>query len=99
MLNNTIIASLQKYFSSQPVKKVWLFGSYSRGEETPSSDVDLLVSFDPSAGVTLFTMGGMYMDLCNLLGKKVDLIEEGTLEDYAKKTAYNDRTLIYERTV
>lgn len=39
------------------------------------------------------------MDLCNLLGKKVDLIEDGTLEDYAKKTAYNDRTLIYERAV
>lgn len=36
----TIIA---EYFKTQPVLKAWLFGSFARGEETPDSDVDILV--------------------------------------------------------
>ena len=31
------------YFKTQPVLKAWLFGSYSRGEQKPWSDVDILV--------------------------------------------------------
>ncbi len=34
------------YFKTQPVVKAWLFGSFARGEETPESDVDILVEFD-----------------------------------------------------
>lgn len=35
------------YFKTQPVVKAWLFGSFARGEETPLSDVDLLVQCKP----------------------------------------------------
>lgn len=97
MLKEKEIDKLRSYFTRQPVEKVWLFGSFARGEERADSDVDLLVAFDPSSNVSLFTMGGMYMDLRKLLGRDVDLIEEGTLEDYAAATAANDKTLIYER--
>lgn len=97
MLTNKTLTSLRHYFAGQPVNKVWLFGSYARGEENANSDIDLLVSFDPSSRVSLFTMGGMYMDLRRMLGKDVDLIEEGTLEDYAVATAERDKRLIYER--
>ena len=41
-----IIPSIQKYFATQPINKAWLFGSYSRGEESEQSDIDILVSFD-----------------------------------------------------
>lgn len=97
MLKEKEINKLRSYFTRQPVEKVWLFGSFARGEERADSDVDLLVTFDPSSNVSLFTMGGMYMDLRKLLGRDVDLIEDGTLEDYAAATAANDKTLIYER--
>ena len=33
-------------FKTQPVLKAWFFGSYSRGEERPDSDVDILVKLD-----------------------------------------------------
>lgn len=97
MLGRQTIDKLQKYFDKQPINKVWLFGSYARGEEKADSDVDLLVAFAPNSKVSLFTMGGIYMDLRRLLGKEVDLIEEGTLEDYAAITANRDKKLIYER--
>lgn len=97
MLSDKVIQSLRQYFTSQPVSKVWIFASFARDEENNSSDVDLLVSFDHNSKVTLFTMGGMYMDLRQLLGREIDLIEEGTLEDYAAATAEKDKRLIYER--
>ena len=37
-----IIPKLRRYFATQPIERVWLFGSFSRGEETETSDVDLL---------------------------------------------------------
>jgi predicted nucleotidyltransferase len=86
------------YFKTQPVLKAWLFGSYARGEETPLSDVDILVRFDDKANVSLFTMGGMYMDLKEILGREVDLVEEDTLLPFAVDSANNDKKLIYERT-
>lgn len=46
MRNPVIIDLLRKYFSTQPVLKAWLFGSFSRGEETQDSDVDIIVSLD-----------------------------------------------------
>ena len=100
MTDNTrrMIPKIQAYLATKPVKKAWLFGSCSRGEETFDSDVDLLVSYMPDAKVTLFTMGGMYMDLKELLNREIDLVEEGTLLPYAKATADKDKTLIYERT-
>lgn len=40
---------------------------------------------------------GMLMDLQELLGRNVDLIEEGSLRPYAAETATRDNKLIYER--
>ena len=86
------------YFETQPVLKAWIFGSFARGEETPKSDVDILIVPDRSGKpFTLFTMGGMYMDLKELLGREVDLVEEGSLRPYAAASANRDKKLIYER--
>ena len=89
---------IAEYFKTQPVLKAWLFGSYARGEQTPRSDVDILFVPDRSEKpFTLFTYGGMYMDLKELLGKEVDLIEDGSLRPYAVESANRDKILIYER--
>lgn len=39
---------IRQYFQEKPVKRVYLFGSYSRGEEDEKSDIDLLVTYDDS---------------------------------------------------
>ena len=89
---------IAEYFKTQPVLKAWLFGSFARGEETPQSDVDILFVPDYSGKpFTLFTHGGMLMDLQELLGREVDLVVEGTLRPYAAETANRDKILIYER--
>lgn len=63
-----------------------LFGSTARGEAGLDADVDLLASFDDSRLISLLDMAGMELDLSEILGCKVDLIEEGTLKPRMRKT-------------
>ena len=94
---SSIIPAIQGYLATQPVTKAWLFGSYSRGEETVGSDVDILVTFDKEAKISLFKYANIICQLEKLLNRKVDLVEEGTLLPFAQKTANEDKILIYER--
>lgn len=99
MTSNTqtnIIPVLTSYFSKQPVNKVWLFGSFARGEETEDSDVDMLVQLDYSQkiGMRFF---GMIEDLKEMLGRNVDLVSEKYLMSFAQESANRDKILVYER--
>ena len=89
--------TIADYFKTQPIVKAWLFGSFARGEETPLSDVDLLVQYD-DGGISLLKHCAMINDLEELLDRPVDLIEDGTLLQFAIESANRDKKLIYERT-
>ena len=78
MNKDTIIKLIADYFKTQPVLKAYLFGSFSRGEETESSDIDILIVLDESQHIGL-KFFGMYEDLKDLLGRKVDLVTERSL--------------------
>lgn len=93
-----IIPKLRDYFKKQPVVRAWIFGSFSRGEETATSDVDILVDFDKDARIGLFKFAGIYGDLKELLGREVDLVKNGTLKPFAEETVNHDKILIYERS-
>ena len=94
-----MIQLIAEYFKTQPVLKAWLFGSYARGEQHPNSDVDILVVFDQETGkgVSLLKHIGIALDLEDLLGKKVDLITDGTLLPFVRESVERDKVLIYER--
>jgi len=99
MSTDVMTQKIAEYFKTQPVLKAWLFGSYSRGEERSDSDVDILFVPDMSQKFSLFTLGGMYMDLKDILQREVDLIPEDSLLPFAKQSAERDKKLIYERSV
>ena len=84
------------YFKTQPVLKAWLFGSFARGEETPLSDVDLLVQYEGD-GISLLKHAAMLNELERLLDRTVDLVEDGTLRPRIGDSVYQERKLIYER--
>jgi predicted nucleotidyltransferase len=60
-----------------------VFGSFSRGEVQPDSDLDLLVRYQQT--VSLFDVGGLKCELEKLLGIKVDLISRDYLKPRIKK--------------
>ena len=97
MSTELIKQQIADYFKTQPVLKAWLFGSFARGEETPESDVDILVEYDKDARISLLTISHMMGELEKSTGRKVDLIEEGCLLPFAVESANRDKQLIYER--
>ena len=92
-----IINSLKDFFSSLPVEKAWVFGSYARGEETSESDIDILVRYSKGTCLGLFGIAELIEKLEKLLGKKVDLVEEDTLYPRVAKMVNAEKIQIYER--
>ena len=96
MSKETITKLIADYFKTQPVLKAWLFGSFSRGEETDTSDIDILIVLDDNQHVGL-KFFGMYEDLKELLGRNVDLVTDRSLAPFARESVDRDKILIYER--
>ena len=96
MSTKAMIQLIADYFKTQPVLKAWIFGSFSRGEQTPDSDIDILVVLDENqhVGMKFF---GMYEDLKALLGRNVDLVTDRSLAPFARESVDRDKILIYER--
>ena len=97
MSTKAMTKTIADYFKTQPVSRAWLFGSFARGEETPDSDIDILVEYDKDAKITLLTISHMMGELEKNLGRRVDLVEDGCLLPFAVESANRDKKLIYER--
>ena len=89
--------TIRQDFATQPIKKAWLFGSCSRGEETADSDIDILVEYSDSDSISLITISRIITSLSKKLNRKIDLVEEGCLLPFAKMSVEKDKQLIYER--
>lgn len=66
------------------VRGFLLFGSYAKGEQTSSSDIDLLVDFQKI--IDMFEMVDLQNYLQDLFGKKVDLGTKNGLKSFIKKS-------------
>lgn len=83
------------------IDKIYLFGSYARGEATEESDVDFLISYQKLKG--LFAIGGVYSDLEDVLKKSVDIVTERAIirnssDDLGAefyKNVMNERVQVY----
>ena len=95
-MNAAITQQISSYFKGKPIEKAWMFGSFSRGEERPDSDVDILISFVPGTKMGLQYFG-MINDLEAMLQRPVDLVVDGDLLPFAARTANKEKVLFYER--
>jgi len=79
------------------VRRLDAFGSVARGEETASSDIDLLVEFDDPDRNPAKRFFGFLHSLEDTLGCEVDLLTiEGLRNPYFKKRVLQERVPIYE---
>jgi len=92
-----MIPKIQAYLATQPVERAYLFGSCSRGEERPDSDVDLLVTYTDSDSISLMDISRMMVNLGKKLNRKVDLVEDAYLRPFARPSVERDKIKIYER--
>jgi len=73
---STLRSALPELRSRFGVTTIALFGSVARGDDSSPSDLDVLVTFDPAAHVTLMTLASLTSRLEALLGRRVDLVED-----------------------
>jgi uncharacterized protein len=80
------------------VKKAYIFGSFARGELTPDSDIDILVELKPrdQRPCLGFKWFGLWDELEEILGRKVDLVSESVLSPYVRPYVEIDLVLLYE---
>lgn len=74
-------------------KKIGVFGSVARKEDTEDSDIDILYEFHNTIG--LFKLIGLQQELERKLNKKIDLVSEKYLHPRLKSKILNDVKLIY----
>jgi len=92
-----IFHKIKKYLKSTPIEKAWIFGSFARNEESLDSDIDLLVRFPRRHNIDLFEYVGMRLDLEDITGRQIYLIEEGQELDNIRNIIQEEKILIYER--
>ena len=79
-----VLALAAKYGASN----VRIFGSVALGTADADSDIDFLV--DMEKGRSLFDLGGLLMELQELLGRKVDVVTENGLHWYIKEKVLSE---------
>ena len=83
---------------------IYLFGSYARGTANERSDVDLLVDTTGTQLKSLLTLGALYNDLEEALGKRIDLITVSSLrqrtqipsEEAFRDTVWKEKVSLYD---
>ena len=90
---NKIFEQVSAILRNYGAKKIAIFGSYARGEETAHSDLDILVEF--LGRKSLLDLVGIEMKLSEVLNIKVDLLTEGAISPYLIDTIKNEARVIY----
>jgi hypothetical protein len=72
--------AIEAFCKRWAIREFALFGSVLRDDFRPDSDLDVMVTFDPSARWGLFAVGGMQQDLVEIFGRPVDLVERRVVE-------------------
>jgi predicted nucleotidyltransferase len=88
MRRDEVIAKLRTYepeLKAAGVLHLSLFGSIARNEASVQSDIDLLAAFNPARALSLLDVIGIENRLADLLGRPVDLVEEGMLKPHVRE--------------
>ncbi|MBI3883086.1 MAG: nucleotidyltransferase domain-containing protein [Sphingobacteriales bacterium] len=97
-LSEDQIKVIKSFFQDKPVKKVYLFGSYARGDADENSDLDVfLVLDDENKKWSYFELAGMWSDFQDKLKMKVDMVHQHSfLKERFLNRINADKTLLFE---
>lgn len=80
------------------IKRIGIFGSYIRKEESEKSDIDILIELEENSKLTLLDIVRLERFLSKLLNKKVDLLTIDSLSPYIKDNILKEVKFIEEET-
>ena len=86
--NNEIMEKLIHILRKHGAKKIEIFGSYARGEQKETSDLDVIVEFEKRK--SLLELVGIEQELEDNLGIKIDLLTEASISPFNRKNQKSD---------
>ncbi len=89
-----LFSDIVEFLKNNGATKVAVFGSYVRDEETPESDIDVLVDFNN--GIGLLDLIRIERELGEYIGRKVDLVMDGTFNPVIQKYVNKDLYVLYK---
>lgn len=98
MNRDDVIAMLRAHeaeLKAAGIVRLSVFGSVARGDDSTTSDVDLLADFDKSKRYTLLTMGKLEDRLATMLGTRVDLSSPEWLKETVKDQALREAVVAF----
>ncbi len=86
---------IARYCRENGIARLRAFGSVLRDDFGPDSDVDLLVAFEPDAGIGLFDYVRIKDELSELIGRQVDLVSEKGISKYIRDEVFAEAEVLY----
>ncbi|MDY0151917.1 MAG: nucleotidyltransferase family protein [Candidatus Cloacimonas sp.] len=90
-----VYKAIEPFIEEFGISQIRIFGSYARGEETPQSDIDIIVDIGKQIGIYQFI--GLKQDIEATLNKNIDLFKPNTLEAFIKDQILAEAITIYEQ--
>lgn len=95
----SIISKIKKFLDRDGrVRKAWVFGSFARGDNTPSSDIDLMIEEDSDTKFSYFDLADIQHQLEQRIQRKVDIGFAKSLKAHAEPHIKKEAILIYEKS-
>lgn len=90
----SLLIKNQKLLKDYGVRRIGLFGSYLRHQETEESDIDLLVDADES--MSLLRFAELQDRLCEIFEHQIDLVSINGISKYIKPTVMREVEFVEE---
>jgi len=94
MIPDELVTKIVSVIKKYGVKSAGLFGSVVEGEDTPESDVDILI--EPTEGTTLLDIVALKLELEQSINRTVDILTYDSIHPLLKKRILQQEVRIYE---
>ena len=90
------LEAIRAYCKQRPIKRLSLFGSALRDDFGPDSDIDMLIEYAPEAKIDAYAILRQQADLCELIGRPVDLGTPQSLNPYIRDEVIESAEPLYD---
>jgi len=90
------LEAIRAYCKQRPIKRLSLFGSALRADFGPDSDIDMLIEYAPEAEIDAYAILRQQADLCELIGRPVDLGTPQSLSPYIREEVIESAEPLYD---
>ncbi len=92
------VLKIKNYFkTNKKISKVWIFGSFARGEDDYKSDIDVMIRVPQNSTFSLFDIAEIQHELELIIPKKIDVVMEDGVKKEIMERIKPDLKLIYEK--